>query len=52
MGTNTLGANLPTVNPNNFQGTVHWGPEQVNPGSQAGQLPAGGAATGTGIGYN
>jgi len=43
---------LPPVNPNTFQGTVHWGPEQVITGSQAGQLPAGGVATGTGIGNN
>ncbi len=38
-GASTLGANLPHVNPNNFPGTVHWGPETVVSGPQAGQLP-------------
>jgi hypothetical protein len=49
-GVGTLGANLPHVDPNNFQGTVHWGPEQMMSGLQAGQLPLGGAATGFGGG--
>jgi hypothetical protein len=39
LGANTLGANLPHVNPNNFPGTVHWGPETVVSGPQVGQLP-------------
>ncbi len=49
-GISTLGANLPHVDPNTFQGTVHWGPDQVMTGAQAGQLPFGGAATGFGTG--
>jgi len=48
----TLGANLPHVDPNNFQGIVHWGPERVVSGLPPGQLPLGGGGAvsgGTGI---
>ena len=51
-GASTLGANLPHVDPNNFQGTVHWGPEQVISGSQVGQLPPSGGAAGSGKALN
>ncbi len=49
-GTSTLGANLPHVDPNNFPGTVHWGPEQTMTGSQIGQIPSGNPAAGSGTG--
>lgn len=51
-GASTLGANLPHVDPNHFQGTVHWGPEQVISGSQVGQVPPSGGAAGSGTGSN
>jgi len=46
-GVATLGANLPHVDPNNFPGTVHWGPEQT---VSAAQIPFAqlGAGFGTG----
>ena len=47
-----LGANLPHVDPNNFQGTVHWGPQQVISGSQVSQFPPAGGAAGFGTGPN
>ncbi len=47
----TLGANLPHVDPNNFQGTVHWGPEQVMSVPPGGQLPLSGGAASSGTGF-
>ncbi|CAF4256373.1 unnamed protein product [Adineta steineri] len=38
-GSSQLGASLPHVDPNNFPGVVHWGPESVVSGAQVQQLP-------------
>ncbi len=52
MGAGILGANLPHVDPNNFPGTVHWGPESAMSGAQIGQLPPGAGLAGSGTGVN
>jgi hypothetical protein len=52
MGADILGANLPHVDPNNFPGTVHWGPESAMSGAQIGQLPPGAGLAGSGAGVN
>ncbi len=51
-GAGTLGANLPHVDPNTFQGTVHWGPDQALAGPPPGLLPPGGGAAGASTGFN
>ena len=51
-GIGTLGGYLPQVDPNHFQGTVHWGPEKVISGAQVGQSPPNGAIAGFYTGSN
>jgi hypothetical protein len=52
-GVPTIGTNLPNVNPNNFSGTVHFGPATTYGGQLPGQfLPgAGGLNNFGGSGY-
>jgi hypothetical protein len=52
-GVPTIGTNLPNVNPNNFSGTVHFGPATTYGGQLPGQfLPgAGGLNNLGGSGY-